>query len=93
MLYVTMGCLFFKVTSIIFAILTGLAILAIQLWMGVAFLVPQYPFTERNIANGVVLIVLAPLSAPIGAGVAWYVTGGCCWLTCDDDKSSDSCFC
>jgi hypothetical protein len=53
--------------AFLLAIIFGLAGLAISIWLGIALLVPDTPFTHREIAGGIVLIVFCWLSAIISA--------------------------
>jgi hypothetical protein len=82
-----MGC--FKITSIIMGVSTALATFAIFIWLGVCMLVPQEPFTKRNIAGGVLLIVFSIAAFTVSGLIAWFLTGGVCWMCaegcCDDD--------
>lgn len=62
-------------------ILSALGIIIVTVWLGVALLVPQYPFHNRDIPTGVCLIVFATLMGVIG-GVIFGGLGYCCGLAC-----------
>ena len=77
-----------KITSIVTGVLTGLATFAILIWLGVCMLVPQAPFTTRNIAGGVLLIVFSISALVVSGSLGWLFTGGMCRVAtecCDDD--------
>ena len=62
-------------------ILSALGIIIVTVWLGVALLVPQYPFHHRDIPTGVCLIVFATLIGVIG-GVIFGGLGYFCGLAC-----------
>jgi ABC-type dipeptide/oligopeptide/nickel transport system permease component len=74
------------VTSIVCGVLAFLATLAICVWLGVVMLVPQNPFSDRNIAGGICLIVFSVLTALVAGLFVWFWTGGFCLIACDQSR-------
>jgi hypothetical protein len=79
-----------RITSIFIGVAAALATFAIFIWLGVCMLVPQAPFTTRNIAGGVLLIVFSAGAFIVSGLISWCLTGGLCSLCteegyCDDD--------
>jgi hypothetical protein len=82
-----------KITSIVIGVVTGLATFAIFIWLGVCMLVPQAPFTTRNIAGGVLLIVFSIGALLVSGLISWFLTGGVCWMCAEGCCDDDDCCC
>ena len=66
-------------------VLSGLAVMGVMIWLGVAALVPEDPFETRKISTGVLLIVFDVFAGFVGGIVigclAWLIfwpCGICC---------------
>ena len=61
--------------------LSAIGLIVVTIWLGVALLVPQYPFHHRDIPTGVCLIVFSWIMGVIG-GVIFGGVGYCSGLAC-----------
>lgn len=77
-----------NICGLVTYVVSALGILALTVFLGVALIVPQYPFHKRDIASGVCLIIFATLIGIIG-GVIFGAFGFCCGLVCE--SAVDSC--
>lgn len=85
-----MTFLCFKVIGYVFGTLVFLGSWGITLWIGIAMLVPQQPFKQRDIPTGVCLIVFSWIISAIVGTIA-YFTGFVVCLPCSYciDKYTD----
>lgn len=61
-----------------------LAGFGISLWLGVAAIVPEAPWHERNIPGGVCLIIFSELIGVVSGLIGGFLFGGSCYLVADD---------
>lgn len=83
-----------SIVSSVIAIPTFFAGWAIMLWLGICLLVPQHPFTKRDIASGVCLIVFSVFIGFAGGIITYVISYVCCWLvkkccSCNKEKCID----
>jgi hypothetical protein len=71
--------------SILLGFCTFFAMGGISIWLGVCMIVPQKPFTERNIAGGVCMILFSVFMSIAAGFLVWFTTGGVCVVCCEDD--------
>lgn len=77
---------FFSMTGMISAVLCFLAGFGVSIWIGVAALVPEAPWEQRNIMAGVLIIVFGTLIGVITGFIGGLCCGGCCVLVDESDE-------